>query len=206
MEVLFQIINPVIYFIGLIAFLFILHILYKLVKKLDNMLNGKLSTIYTSWRNMSKVKKKVSYLLIGALLFGYLCYDMIYLPNKYYKFAIYEVQSMGGNTLESVTLSYKPFLTEDDIKSYDWNNHTFELKKHIKNYSSELKKLGNNNRAFVLVVNKERIYIGGFYKGGPNIYLTMDNKKGSLFYTGAMGYDTRSDERIYEVLKSCGKL
>ncbi|MBK1812007.1 hypothetical protein JHL18_15400 [Clostridium sp. YIM B02505] len=206
MEALFQIIYPVIYFIGPITLIITLYILYKLIRKIDNMLNGKLSRIYASWRNMSKAKKRVCYLFLGALLVGYLCYDMIYLPNKNYKFAIYEVQSMGGNTLEGTTLSYKPFLTEDDIKSYDWNNHTFELKKHIRNYSNEAKKLGYNNRAFVLVVNGEKIYIGGFYKGGPNIYLTLDNKKGSLFYTGAEGYDTRSDERIYKVLKACGKL
>ncbi len=206
MELLFTIFSPIIYFIGIIAVIFILHIFYRAVKKVDYMLNGKISKLYNSWRNTSKAKKRTSYLLILVLLIGYFCYDTIYLSNKNYKFALYEIKSMGGNSVEGSILYDKPFLTEEDIKSYNWSSHTFELKNHNNNYTKESKRLENNKRAFVLVANGEKIYIGGFYNGGPNIYLSLDNNRGALFYTGAQGYDVRADERIYNALKSCGKL
>ncbi|WP_238882945.1 hypothetical protein [Clostridium sp. YIM B02551] len=206
MELLFQAVYPVIYVIELIALILILYILYRVVRKIDYMRNGKIKKIFNSWRNMSKTKKRISYLLILIFLVGYFGYDMIYLPNKNYKFALYEVKDMGGNSLDGSTLYKKPFLTEDDIKSYNWSNHTFELKNHIRNYTKEAKGLGKNYRAFVLVANGEKIYMGGFYKGGPNIYLSLDNKSGSLFYTGTPGYDKRADDRIYNALKSSGKL
>ncbi|MFL0268187.1 hypothetical protein ACJDUH_08735 [Clostridium sp. WILCCON 0202] len=155
---------------------------------------------------MSKTKKRIGLLLLVLILAGYFCYEMIYLTNKNYKFALYEVKSLGGNSLGDAILYKKPFLTEDDIKSYNWGSQTFELKNHIRNYAKESARLGKNYKAFVLVANGEKIYIGGFYKWGPNIYLSIDNKTGALYYTGIQGYDIRADERIYNALKSCGKL
>ncbi|MBI6874541.1 hypothetical protein I6U51_17850 [Clostridium aciditolerans] len=102
----------------------------------------------------------------------------------------------------------KPVITDEDIKYYNWSNHTFHFNNDANNYISKIKYYKKDFRTFVLVVDGHEVYNGGFYydKLGPNIYLTITQNGGSLLYKGVNGYDLRSDKHIYNVFKKLGKL
>ena len=117
-----------------------------------------------------------------------------------------------------------PLITDDDILSYDWKEHNLILKESaytkLKNYRDE-KKVAIY--PLVLTVNGQKIY-GLFYKYAilaqgcrstlisENDFGPTDGKMeysivhGQGFGASTLGKDPRGDKRIYDYLKSTGRL
>jgi hypothetical protein len=121
-------------------------------------------------------------------------------------------------------LQATPLITDEDVLSYEWSNHAITLSKSaytkLKNYKDE-KKLGIY--PLVLTINGERIY-GLFYKyailsmscqstlisendfGPTNGKLGYSIVHGQGFPVNMLIKDPRGDKRIYDYLKSTGRL
>ncbi|WP_211143911.1 hypothetical protein [Clostridium aciditolerans] len=169
-----------------------------------------------------KIKKySIIFSLMGLIfilsilsLYYYNYCNRFYEDSKKHHFAIYEMVNYENLLHDSNLQRFirkdkpKPVITDEDIKYYNWSNHTFHFNNDANNYISKIKYYKKDFRTFVLVVDGHEVYNGGFYydKLGPNIYLTITQNGGSLLYKGVNGYDLRSDKHIYNVFKKLGKL
>jgi len=144
------------------------------------------------------------------------------------EFSIYisdSTYNYEGLTLEEIQINETPFLTIDEITSYNWNTHEI---KYPKSVWEEIKERGNLlHKYFIVVVNGERIYWGIFmddldsggcqnpvikllwrYPDGKNT--TPESLKINRAYIEYLGSeddpDIREDTRIYDILSECGRL
>ncbi|NSW91749.1 MAG: hypothetical protein HPY74_13955 [Firmicutes bacterium] len=137
--------------------------------------------------------------------------------NSNGRFAIYLVKDAdtkvavekGINNLE---LEDTPIITEKDIKSYNWSEHSFETSEDVLN---RIPSVPVNGIPFVVVVDGERIYIGAFWTSLSSIstqlpVINIMEKPFSINLGYPVEYehsvDIRNDNRIYNVLKETGKL
>lgn len=118
--------------------------------------------------------------------------------------------------LDKLSLENTPILTDSEIIEYSWETHEFKLSKDV--LLERLKgSVPTSGKAFVLVVNEERIYLGAFWTplsslSTPDIPIINSiwssedlDKSYKIDYFGN-GSDLRKDDRIYEVLKKTAKL
>jgi hypothetical protein len=117
--------------------------------------------------------------------------------------------------IESLILADAPFVTANDLKSYTWSKHTFELKpdmeakwEHYGRYSGSTKGV-----PFVVAVGKEKIYLGTFWWAYSSSMPPSTAVIDALFpspnrriYLANGASDKRSDSRIYNSLKQSGVL
>ena len=121
--------------------------------------------------------------------------------------------------LDKLSLESTPVLTDSEILEYSWATHEFRLSQDVL-----LERLKGSvpitiGRAFVLVANGERIYLGAFWShlssvSPPDIPIinSIWSREDKYKYKSykidyfSNGKDLRKDERIYEVLKKAGKL
>ncbi|MBN1943075.1 MAG: M56 family metallopeptidase, partial [Phycisphaerae bacterium] len=63
-------------------------------------------------------------------------------------------------SMENLKLAAKPFIGRDDIRYYDWKNHTIHLKLDMKKRFSALMKKRRPTVPFVVVADGRRLYVG----------------------------------------------
>lgn len=160
-----------------------------------------------------EMKKRILYIGLILLIIGVIYNSTVsYEKNPNYHFQVYEIVAstnfFDDSNLADFKLAVKPVFTDRDLVSYNWANHTFQFKSFYHNKASKIRKLGDELRAFIVVADGERIYIGGFYNlnNSPNIFLTTNQNEGKFEYKGENGFDKRNDDRIHKALKNAGIL
>ena len=137
-------------------------------------------------------------------------------------FAIYLVDentpTISAN-VDNLKLINEPILTISDIISYNWDNHQITYSNKVYEQLQSLGKLFN--RSFVITVDNERIYWGGFRNpisslgcANPIILLEIDSKIPESIHIeryyvtepDATEPDPHVDMRIYNALDNAGKL
>lgn len=112
-------------------------------------------------------------------------------------------------SIEKLELSKEHLISGEDIKSYKWDDHSFELKYQAwADYEKfKLTKGSTSGVPFVVIAEKERIYVGTFwwaYSSSLPPECAIIDAAGPLphkinLVRGAV--DKRSDPRIYNSLK-----
>jgi hypothetical protein len=136
-------------------------------------------------------------------------------------FAIYLLQdstiTAGGafsQPIESLALAASAFLTVNDLKSYVWSTHAFELTEETRiTYEQFLLLHGRTSGVpFVVTVGNDRIYLGTFWWAHSS---SMPPACAVIEAIAPLPYriqlangaiDKRSDSRIYDSLKTSGVL
>jgi hypothetical protein len=143
-------------------------------------------------------------------------------PGASRGFAIYTLQDttlsasmVWDRPLESLVLTPKPFLTEEDITSYTWNTHEFTLTAPVDSQLAALKWAHGHTGGipFVVVAGGERVYLGAFWYAYSSLipqvpYIDVLLYPHRIWNTPnpAVSDDKRNDGRIYRVLKTAGVL
>jgi hypothetical protein len=164
----------------------------------------------------------VSFLLVALLLLGVVKEEYSVEPRAP-EFAIYCVSAARSAVdqlaLDELPLRDTPYLSEDQIKSYDWTTHTIHVAPGV---------LENqvHGQLFVVVVGDVRMYRGTFidvlsssdYPGPAILDPFMPTGDGSFrqWWIGDEDqirirmeggtWDPRFDERLYDHLESSGLL
>ena len=135
------------------------------------------------------------------------------------------------NTLGKVELDTAPFLTDADILSYCWTNHSMSLATNAIAKLPSTRDVGTGGKAFVIVVNGERCYRGAFWCSASSIshfnpviltdhydansiilhrmYPTLDGRGPcEVISDGKKSIvpDPRDDDRLREAFRRLGKL
>ena len=129
----------------------------------------------------------------------------------------------GLNNINDLIIQDKPILTEQDIISYNWQNHEIVLTKDYINRNIENRKtrqIGGGSELlntedldqFVIMVEGKRIYAGGFplsplrSQFNPEVLIEdTGNNQVSVRYLGKSD-DPRKSQIIHDVFKELGKL
>ena len=116
--------------------------------------------------------------------------------------------------LDSLELASKPFLSARDIKVYHWSTHQFDL--HTRGDSvfqrMSVERYSSVGVPFVVVVGKQRIYLGAFWwpflsSVPPVTFITLSTPHPSLSPCPICRQpDLRSDPRIHDALYDAGVL
>ncbi len=136
--------------------------------------------------------------------------------------------------LDSLSVENEPLFTDRDIKTYHWKTHVVEftdefLKKHkaafngkdlvaslpegqISHLRGGSERLGTSqDDAWVLEVDGERIYSGGFplpatsSKNGPRLGMA-DCVEGVMIWSFCQGFDPRANTKVRSFFQEAGKL
>jgi hypothetical protein len=174
-------------------------------------------------RDLSLISNKIklSIILLAILLLVLGCKGNES-DNAKHDFSIYLVKGLStkeamSKKINDLPLEAEPILTDKEIKKYNWKEHTFKIKD---DFSLEQKLQGEvptSGKPFVVVVDGTRIYLGSFWNllsslyfpDIPTINSAWSDKVEKDTYTISYGLkknDPREDKRIYEALKSAGKL
>jgi len=137
-------------------------------------------------------------------------------------FAIYLLQdsSLSAWATEStpitdLILAQEAFITEDDLKSYTWVTHTFELidDKDLAFKEFILSKGNVRGVPFVVLVGSERIYYGTFWWPYSSVVpphcariMTLITESTYTISLADGATDKRSNPKIYNALKRAGVL
>lgn len=152
-------------------------------------------------------------------------------PSRDLRFAIYLLSDPSidaGKALKmdinSLPLSNTPLITASEIKSYDWDTHSFRLTPGLGYLIPPIDNVGVRGMPFVVTVKGKRIYLGAFWSElsslgfpapvirasgyswmsfKPAIDEIMRSTPGDSFATGP---DPRGNPLIKEALKDAGKL
>lgn len=68
-----------------------------------------------------------------------------------------------GKALSDLKLEDQPFLTDADILTYTWTNHTMVIGSNAISRLPDMKQVGTGGKAFVIVVDGVRRYRGAFW-------------------------------------------
>jgi hypothetical protein len=96
-------------------------------------------------------------LILGALL----CASLNCLAGTP-RIAFYFIQT-EGKALSDLRLDDQPFLTDADILTYSWTNHTMAIESNAISRLPDMKQVGTGGKAFAVVVDGERRYRGAFW-------------------------------------------
>lgn len=117
--------------------------------------------------------------------------------------------------IEDLQLETEPVLTDRDLISYKWKDHELELRQGFDLYKL-LGRVPTDGLPFVVIADDKRVYLGAFWTSissvSASIPVILDPKKVIKIYEGYPGkltndqLDPRSDKRIYNALKSIGKI
>jgi hypothetical protein len=165
--------------------------------------------------------KIIAVFILSAVLFGFK-QNISTSSNQTDDFSIYLLKSDTLKTreakqqpLNSLTLARRPFISIDDIVSYDWSQHNITLTpKGIKKVRSFFaKRTSAEPIPFVVVVGKEKIYLGTiFIIGAPYVVPDLPYIHSSfkttlmIFRSPDSPGDQRSDERVRKALQKRDKL
>jgi len=116
--------------------------------------------------------------------------------------------------LDRLELVSKPFLSARDIKLYHWSTHEFDLHKRGDSVFQKMSVESYKSAGvpFVVVVGKQRIYLGAFWwpfssSIPPVTYITMSTPHPFLSPCPICRRpDLRSDQRIHDSLYQAGVL
>jgi hypothetical protein len=116
--------------------------------------------------------------------------------------------------LNSLELIPQPFLSARDIKVYRWSAHEFDLHKRGDSLFQKMsvERYNSTGVPFVVVVGKQRIYLGAFWwpfssTVPPVTYITMSTPHPSISPCPICQQpDMRSDQRIHDALFDAGVL
>jgi len=117
--------------------------------------------------------------------------------------------------LESHVLAPEPFLTEKDIEAYHWSTHSFTARRGIDSVFARMRGWRGKSPGvpFVVMVGKERIYLGALWWGyssmlpqvpyidvilSPPYYIQPEPLRSQA--------DKRQDQRIRNALQAAGVL
>lgn len=164
---------------------------------------------------------RLSIILLAILLLAFGC-SKSESDNAKHDFSIYLVKDLSAKEamskkIEDLPLETEPILTDKEIETYNWKDHTFTIKD---GFSLEQKLAGEvplDGKPFVVVVDGEKIYLGCFwtlisslyFPGIPTINSVWSEKVDKNTYTIGYGFgqnDPREDERVFEALKSLRKI
>jgi hypothetical protein len=137
-------------------------------------------------------------------------------------FAIYRLKDatltasqVWDQPIQNLVLADSPFLTLNDLRSYNWQTHTFSVTASV---DTELVKLRRTHGSvggipFVVTVANERVYLGTFWYAYssmiaqvPYIDLILDPHRICKSQSVLVQEDKRTDARIYHALKNAGVL
>ena len=120
--------------------------------------------------------------------------------------------------IEDLPLESQPILTDKDLISYKWKDHELELKQGFI-FGDTIGHIPIDGLPFVLIANDKRIYVGAFWTpisslswNLPAITILPSNKNVIQIAAGYPGgspenkSDPRSNQQIYDALKSIGKI
>lgn len=122
--------------------------------------------------------------------------------------------------IEDLQLETQPILTDKDLISYKWKEHELEFRPEL-DLNKSLGKVPLDGVPFVVIVNDKRAYLGTFWSPlsslAPNIPTVMiwpslqTNGNTVRIQAGFSSdknnqSDPRSNQLIYEALKSMGKI
>lgn len=150
--------------------------------------------------------------------------------DKENEFAIYLLGSPPKNnrldveSLNNLSLSESPIITEKEIAKYYWDDQIIELKKEVSSEELEtekmakfgMKKFNHEGSYFVVIVKGEPIYWGQFLSvfssWCPSDYpsiTVLENEKNTILFLSSHGeiLDKKiKDNRVYKIFKKNGKL
>ncbi|MCX6154616.1 MAG: hypothetical protein NT007_10685 [Candidatus Kapabacteria bacterium] len=182
-----------------------------------------------------KIKFKYC-LLIILLLLGLLSFDSIKKENSCFElYVVYPSDKFDEKHLDNIQIKHEPLFTIEDMEYYDWKNDEIKFKdSNWERIYKTLEIMGDEHKynvlkdgiPFMILNNKKLIYDGVFwliysnfiYPKEPIIILpffipNMDSKRNPIiekkFIIGSYIDSIKSiikDKRIYECLKSAGKL
>lgn len=170
---------------------------------------------------MISSKVKLSIILLAMFLFVLGC-TKSESGNAKHDISIYLVKDLStkeamSKKIDDLPLETVPILTDKEIDRYNWKDHTIYFKDGF-SLEQELEgKVPLDGKPFVLVVDGTRIYLGSFWSMISSLYFPdvptinsvwagkVDNNTYTIRY-GLEQDDPREDKRIYEALKSMGKL
>ncbi len=100
---------------------------------------------------------KRQFILLGALLCA--CLNCVAgTPRIAFSFIQVEAKELSDLKLEE-----RPFLTDADILTYSWTNHTMAITSNAVARLPDMKQVGTGGRAFVVIVDGKRRYRGAFW-------------------------------------------
>jgi|SRR5208283_2090087 hypothetical protein len=116
--------------------------------------------------------------------------------------------------LNNLQLASKPFLSARDIKVYHWSTHQFDLYRRGDSVFQRMsvERYTSAGVPFVVVVGKQRIYLGAFWwpflsSVPPVTFITLSTPHPSLSPCPICRQpDLRSDPRIHDALYDAGVL
>lgn len=167
----------------------------------------------------NKVRLFILLLVVLLLVFG--C-NKNNSDNTKHNLSIYLVKDLStkeamSKNIDELPLETVPVLTDKEIEIYNWKEQTFSIKDGISLEQRLEGKVPLDGKPFVFVVDGTRMYLGSFwtlisslyYPHIPTINSVWSGKINKSKYTiryGLEQQDSRNDKRIYEALKSLGKL
>lgn len=118
-------------------------------------------------------------------------------------------------SLDSLSLSDSPLLTENDLTAYYWSSHSFSARPNIDTLFGHMRWLGGRSFGvpFVVVARGNRVYVGGFWWAysssmpmGSYIDTYAPPPYAIQHHQSASMPDMRNDQRVYDALKAAGIL
>lgn len=172
---------------------------------------------------ISLISKKVRlFILLLAMLLIIIGCNKNDSNNTKHDLSIYLVKDLStkeamSKNIDELPLETEPVLTDKEIKIYNWKEQAFSIKDDFSLEQRLEGKVPLDGKPFVFVVDGTRIYLGSFwtmisslyYPDIPTINSIWSGKINNNTYTiryGLKEQDPRDDKRIYEALKSLGKL
>lgn len=166
--------------------------------------------------------KSIIFIILLAILFLVLGCNKDNNDITVHDFSIYLVRNLSATeamskNLDELPLENLPILTDKEINIYNWEEHTFVLNEGFSLEEKLEGKVPLSGKPFVVVVDSERIYLGSFWTPISSLYIAEIPKINSIWFKDnekdsyTIGYgnkqnDPRDDIRIYESLKSLGKI
>ncbi|MFC1619395.1 hypothetical protein ACFL45_05565 [Candidatus Neomarinimicrobiota bacterium] len=115
--------------------------------------------------------------------------------------------------LDSLILTNEPIISLDEIKIYDWSDHSFSIKQAAYDRLKSLEDAGVSTHGlpFVLVVDDERIYLGAFWPLYSSLiplfpYIEVAPLRLEIQQWHDSDPDPRYDPRIRDMLDAAGVL
>ena len=163
-------------------------------------------------------------------LFAALLYSCLICSAYSARIAFHFVTS-DANSLSELKIEKQPFLTNADILTYTWTNHTMSVTSNAIARLPEIRQVGTGGKAFVVIVDGKRRYRGAFWSSGSSIshfhpvilvdhydpaciaifrmYPSLDSTEQMEFVGDGKKIpfpDSREDETLKRVLKELGTL
>ena len=135
------------------------------------------------------------------------------------RFGLYIVTNKTTD-IERAEIAMQPLITEADIVSYDWTNHSFQLTEDAAKGMPTLRDLSSYGQSFIVMADGKRCYLAAFWTpvssvGYPHPVILV-SVPGTTTFQIDQGYpsgrvpsglqDPRTNAAIRKVLLEAGKL